>query len=71
VIEKTIDIHYSVLFDYKNMNKVMRIIKEKNLEIVGQKNGNELRNRIKTEKKCRKIFDIFNSLFEIKIEIIE
>jgi putative IMPACT (imprinted ancient) family translation regulator len=29
VIEKTIDIHYSVLFDYKNMNKVMRIIKKK------------------------------------------
>jgi putative IMPACT (imprinted ancient) family translation regulator len=44
VIEKTIDIHYSVLFDYKNMNKVMQIIKKK-LEIVGQKNGNELRNR--------------------------
>jgi hypothetical protein len=36
------------------MNKVMRIIKEKNLEIVGQKNGNELRNRIKTRKKMPK-----------------
>ena len=31
IIEKTIDIHYLVSFDYKNMNKVMRIIKEKKL----------------------------------------
>jgi uncharacterized YigZ family protein len=72
VIEKTIDIHYSVLFDYKNMNKVMRIIKEKNLEIVGQKMEMSCEIEIKTRKKnAEKIFDIFNSLFEIKIEIIE
>ena len=36
IIEKTIDIHYIISFDYKNMNKVMRVIKEKNLEIVSQ-----------------------------------
>ena len=30
IIEKTIDIHFQISFDYKNMNKVMRIIKEKN-----------------------------------------
>tara|TARA_R110002124_G_scaffold79814_5_gene211856 strand:- start:1778 stop:2356 length:579 start_codon:yes stop_codon:yes gene_type:complete len=36
IIEKTIDIHYQVSFDYKNMNKVMRVIKEKQLEIVTQ-----------------------------------
>jgi hypothetical protein len=28
-IIETIDIQYQVSFDYKNMNKVMRIIKEK------------------------------------------
>lgn len=37
IVEKTIDIYYKVSFDYKNMNKVMRIIKENNLEIVAQK----------------------------------
>ena len=42
IIEKTIDIHFIISFDYKNMNKVMRVIKEKNLEIVTSKNGNEL-----------------------------
>lgn len=29
IVEKTIDIHYLISFDYKNMNKVMRVIKEK------------------------------------------
>ena len=37
IIEKTIDKHFLVTFDYKNMNKVMRIIKEKNIDIVNQK----------------------------------
>jgi uncharacterized YigZ family protein len=37
IIEKTIDLHYLVAFDYKDINKVMRIIREKNLRIVSQK----------------------------------
>jgi len=37
IIEKTINTHFLVSFDYKNMNKVMRVIKEKNLEIISQK----------------------------------
>jgi putative IMPACT (imprinted ancient) family translation regulator len=32
IVEKTIDIHYLIAFDYKNMNKVMRVIKEKTLK---------------------------------------
>ena len=36
IIEKTIDIPFMISFNYKNMNKVMRIIKEKKLEIVNQ-----------------------------------
>ena len=72
LIEKTIDMHYSIHFDYKNMNKVMRIIKEKNLEIVAQKMEMSCEIEIKTRKKnAEKIFDIFNSLFEIRIKIIE
>ena len=34
IIEKTIDIPFQISFDYKNMNKVMRVIKERNLDIV-------------------------------------
>ena len=79
IIEKTIDIHYQISFDCKNMNKVMRIIKEKKLEIVSQemeineKTGLPIgKIEIKTRKKnAEMIFDIFNSLFEIDIKIKE
>jgi uncharacterized YigZ family protein len=72
IIEKTIDIHYLISFDYKNMNKVMRIIKEKNLDIVNQKMEMSCEIEIKTRKKnAEQVFDIFNSLFEINIKIKE
>lgn len=72
IIEKTIDVQYRISFEYKNMNKVMRIIKEKNLEMVSQKMEMSCEIIIKTRKKnAELIFDIFNSLFEIKIKIIE
>ena len=76
IIEKTIDVHYTISFDYKNMNKVMRVIKEKKLEIVAQEmeiNQNSGlpigKIEIKTRKKnAETIFDIFNSMFEIDIK---
>ena len=72
IIEKTIDIHYLISFDYKNMNKVMRVIKEKNLEIIAQKLNESCQIEIATRKKNAKIvFDIFNSMFEIEIQIKE
>lgn len=72
IIEKTIDVHYLISFDYKNMNKVMRIIKEKNLDIVDQKMEMSCEIEIKTRKKnAEQVFDIFNSLFEIDIKIKE
>jgi uncharacterized YigZ family protein len=37
IIEKTIDVHFKITFDYKNINTVMRIIKEKQLDIHSQK----------------------------------
>ncbi len=69
IIEKTIVIHFLISFDYKNMNKVMRVIKEKNLEIVSQKMELSCEIEIVTRKKNAKmIFDIFNSMFEIEIK---
>jgi uncharacterized YigZ family protein len=71
IVEKTIDIYYKVSFDYKNMNKVMRIIKENNLEIVAQRMNESCEIDLATRKKnAEKIFDIFNHLFEIEIEKI-
>ena len=69
--EKTIDVHFQISFDYKNMNKVMRIIKEKNLEIISQQMKESCEIIIATRKKNAKIiFDIFFNLFEIEIKKI-
>ena len=72
IVEKTIDKHYKITFDYKNMNKVMRIIKEKNIDIVHQKMELNCEIEIATRKKnAQQTFDIFSTLFEIEIEEIE
>ena len=76
IVEKTIDIYFEISFDYKNMNKVMRVIKEKKLEIVTQEMEIDEETNlpigkfvIKTRKKnAEMIFDTFNSLFEIDIK---
>ncbi len=70
IIEKTIDIQYNIYFDYKNMNKVMRVIKERNIEIESQKMEMTCEILISVRKKNAEIiFDIFNTMFEIKIEL--
>lgn len=72
IIEKTIDKHFKITFDYKNMNKVMRIIKEKNIDIVNQKMELNCEIEIATRKKnAKQIFDIFSTLYEIDIKEIE
>jgi uncharacterized YigZ family protein len=69
IIEKTIDKKFKITFDYKNMNKVMRIIKEKNIQIVHQKMELNCEIQIATRKKnAKEIVDIFTALFEIEIE---
>jgi uncharacterized YigZ family protein len=75
IIEKTIDVPFQISFDYKNMNKVMRVIKEKKLDIASQEMEiNEETNLaigkiiVKTRKKnAEMVFDTFQSLFEINI----
>ena len=70
IIEKTINTHFVLSFDYKNMNKVMRVIKEKNLEIISQKMNESCEIEIATRKKnIEMIFDIFETMFEIKIKL--
>lgn len=69
IIEKTINIHFQIAFDYKNINKVMRVIKEKGVEIASQKMEMSCEIEIFTRKKnAEMIFDIFNTMFEVKIK---
>ncbi len=69
IIEKTIDIRYIISFDYKNINKVMRVIKEKAVKIVSQKMEMSCEIEILTRKKnAEMIFDTFNTMFEVEIK---
>ncbi len=70
ITEKTINVSYLITFDYKNMNKVMRVIKEKNLEIVSQKMELSCEIEIATRKKNAEIiFDIFETMFEVGVKL--
>ncbi|MEW4924191.1 YigZ family protein [Algibacter sp. 2305UL17-15] len=69
IIEKTINIDYVISFEYKDMNKVMRIIKEKNLNIINQKLELSCRVIISVRKKdANQIHSIFDDTFGISIK---
>jgi uncharacterized YigZ family protein len=71
IVKKTINVNYLITFDYKNMNKVMRILKEKNLKIINQELNLDCKITISVRLKDSKvIFEIFKNLFEIKIEAL-
>ena len=71
IIEKTIDVYFQLSFDYKNMNKVMQIIKRKQLTIVSQKMNEKCQIEITSRKKNETLtFESFNSLPEIDIKKI-
>jgi len=69
IIEKTIDIHYSVKFGYQDMNRVMRVIKEKNIDIVSQKMEMDCEIVIATRKKnAPMVLEAFENLYTVIIE---
>ncbi|AUS07215.1 IMPACT family protein [Pseudotamlana carrageenivorans] len=69
IIKKTINKDFLITFDYKNMNTVMRIIKDKKLNIAHQKLELDCQITITVRKKdSSSIFEIFNNLYEIKIK---
>lgn len=72
IIEKTINIHFVITFDYKNMNKVMRVIKEHQLAIISQKMEINCQIKIATRKQNeQKIKTIFDNLFEVETKKID
>lgn len=76
IVEKTIDVFFVITFDYKNMNKVMRVIKEKQLQIVNQEMEIDAETNLPIgkieccirKKNAEMIFGIFENMFEIQIE---
>ncbi len=69
IIEKTIDVHYTLKFSYQNMNKVMRVIKEKNLYIITQKMEMDCEIIVSTRKQnAPMVLEAFTNLYEIDIK---
>ena len=72
IIEKTIDVHYKLKFGYDMMNKVQRIIKERNLDIINQKLELDCEYTISVRKKeAESVFEVFNNLFKVEIKEME
>ena len=72
IVEKTIDVFYKLNFGYDLMNKVMRIIKEKNINLVAQKMELSCEYTISIRKKeAQTIFDIFDNLYKVDIKLLD
>jgi len=69
IVEKTMNVEFQLSFEYDMMNKVMRIIKEKNLNIVRQDLALRCNYVIAVRKKeASSIFEIFNTLYKVEIK---
>ena len=71
ILEKTIDIHYKLIFNYDMMNSVQRIIKEKNIDIINQKLEMNCEYVISVRKKdSEMIFNLFKTLYKVEIKVL-
>lgn len=72
IVERTIDIKYEIAFDYPEMNKVMRVIKENNLKVLDQDLALDCRIYISVRKKeSAQIFEKLDSTYKVDIKKIE
>ena len=68
IVEQTINKFFTISFEYVHLNKVMRIIKEKNLQIVSQKMEMDCEIQISIRKKnVQNLLDTLENLYEIKL----
>jgi uncharacterized YigZ family protein len=72
IVNKTVNVAFQLTFEYIDMNKVMRIIKENDLEILDQKMNLNCSFSIGVRKKnAAKIVQLFNDLRCLKIQEIK
>jgi uncharacterized YigZ family protein len=73
IIEKrTVDVHFLLHFEYADMNKVMRLIKEKDIIIVRQEMHMNCKIEISVRKKeAGKIKKIFEELRGVEVKLID
>lgn len=72
ILEKTIDVHYQLRFNYDLMNAVQRIIKEKKIDIINQKLEMDCQYIISVRKNdANTIFSIFDNLYKVEVKELE
>ncbi len=72
IVKKTLSIDYTIIFDYQNMNRVMRVIKEKKLHIIKQVLEMKCNINIRVRKKdAFSVYETFSNLHEIVIKKID
>ncbi|MDA9316841.1 YigZ family protein [Polaribacter sp.] len=72
ILEKTINTQFKLIFNYDLMNAVMRIIKEKQIDIVHQKLEMDCTYIISVRKNdAKSIFQIFDALYKVAIKEME
>jgi len=70
--ERTINFQYEISFGYPEMNKVMRVIKENNLDVVNQKLELDCKLYILVRKgEAEAVFEKFNSIYKVEIRKLE
>jgi uncharacterized YigZ family protein len=68
IISKTIDQNFRLKFDYKDMSKVMRILKEKEAQIINQKLEENCLLEISVRKgNALNVFEHFNQFYGVQI----
>lgn len=71
IIEKTIQQKFLITFDYKDMSKVMRIIKEQNLTIIEQNLNVSCSITISVRKQLTgRVLNVFETSYGIGIELL-
>lgn len=72
IIEKTVEVYFKIIFEYDMMSKVLRILKEKNIEIIQQKLELNCEYIIAVRKKESKyILEFFKNLYKVEIKALE
>lgn len=72
IIQKTIDVYFELFFEYELLSKVMKIIKENNLNIQSKKFEMDCQLIIEVRKSnAQKILKIFSELYKVKIQTLE
>ena len=72
VVERTIDVLFQLNFGYDLMNKVMRIVKQRNATILSQELGVSCLYCISIRKKdADELFQLFSNLYKVTIKKVD